>query len=122
MKSYLLDTSTCVSLFCDNREVAQRLNKVGREHCYICDVVLAELRYGAFNSDYVEENLKMIDEFVKEVKVLPFADSIDVYAQEKVRLRKGGQAHRGLRLTHWLCSQSCRLDGCDPQCEAFQPH
>ncbi len=91
MKSYLLDTSTCVSLFRDNREVAQRLNKVGREHCYICDVVLAELRYGAFNSDYVEENLKMIDEFVKEVKVLPFADSIDVYAQEKVRLRKAGK-------------------------------
>ena len=63
MKGYLLDTSICVSLFRDNREVAQRLNKVGREYCYICDIVLAELRYGAFNSDYVEENLKMVDDF-----------------------------------------------------------
>ena len=60
-------------------------------HCLICDIVLAELRYGAYNSDYVEDNLKMIEEFIKEVKVLPLIDSIDTYAKEKVRLRKLGQ-------------------------------
>ena len=91
MKGYLLDTSICIFLFHENREVAQRLNKIGHDHCFICDVVLAELRYGAFNSDFVEDNLKMIDDFVKEVKVLPFADSIDVYAQEKARLKKAGK-------------------------------
>ena len=91
MKGYLLDTSTCVYLFRANREVANKLNQIGSENCYICDVVLAELRYGAYNSDFVEDNLNMIDEFVKMVKVLPFADSIDVFAQEKVRLRKSGK-------------------------------
>ncbi len=29
MKRYLLDTSICVFLFRNNREVAQRLNKIG---------------------------------------------------------------------------------------------
>jgi hypothetical protein len=53
--------------------------------------VLAELRYGAFKSDFVEDNLKLIDEFVKKVRVLPFADSIDVYAKEKVRLKNAGK-------------------------------
>ncbi len=91
MKKYLLDTSICVFLFRGKRNVAQRLNKIGRECCFICDVVLAELRYGAYKSDRTEENLKLIDEFVKEIKVLPFADSIDVYAQEKLRLKNSGK-------------------------------
>ena len=42
-------------------------------------------------SDRTEENLKLIDDFVKEIKVLPFADSIDVYAQEKLRLKNCGK-------------------------------
>ena len=36
MKKYLLDTSICVFLFRDNHDVAQRLNKIGRERCFIC--------------------------------------------------------------------------------------
>jgi tRNA(fMet)-specific endonuclease VapC len=39
----------------------------------------------------VEDNLKLIDEFVKKVRVLPLADSIDVYAKEKVRLKNAGK-------------------------------
>ena len=77
--------------FREHREVTQQLNKTGYSHCFISDVVLAELRYGAFKSDYVEDNLKLIDEFVKKVRVLPFADSIDVYAKENVRLKNAGK-------------------------------
>ena len=90
MNGYLLDTSICVYLFRGNHEVMQQLNEIGLEQCYICDVVLAELRYGAYISNYVDDNLKMIDDFIKEVQVLPFADSIDVYAKEKIRLKKAG--------------------------------
>ena len=104
MKKYLLDTSTCVFLFRDNHDVAQRLNKIGRERCFICDVVLAELRYGAYKSDRTEENLKLIDDFVKEIKVLPFADSIDVYAQEKLRLKNTTPIHHP--------SSTHRREGC----------
>ena len=91
MKGYLLDTSICVFLFREYREVTQRLNEIGYNRCYITDVVLAELRYGAFQSDFVEDNLKLIEDFVKKVRVLPFADSIDVYAKEKVRLKNAGK-------------------------------
>lgn len=90
MKGYLLDTSICVFLFREHREVTQKLNAIGFHCCFITDVVLAELRYGAFKSDYVEDNLKLIDDFVQKVQVLPFADSINEYAQEKVRLKNAG--------------------------------
>lgn len=91
MKGYLLDTSICVFLFREHREVTQQLNKIGYNCCFISDIVLAELRYGAYKSDFVEHNLKLIDDFVKKVRVLPFADSIDVYAKEKVRLKNEGK-------------------------------
>lgn len=91
MKKYLLDTSICVFLFRNNQDVVKRLNRIGSERCFICDVVLAELRYGAYKSSRTEENLKLIDDFVKEIKILPFADSIDVYAQEKLRLKNSGK-------------------------------
>lgn len=91
MKGYLLDTSICVFLFLEYQTVTQRLNEIGYNRCFITDVVLAELRYGAFKSDFVEDNLKLIDDFVKKVRVLPFADSIDVYAKEKVRLKNSGK-------------------------------
>ncbi len=90
MKGYLLDTSICVFLFREHREVTQKLNAIGFHRCFITDVVLAELCYGAFKSDYVEDNLKLIDDFVQKVQVLPFADSINEYAQEKVRLKNAG--------------------------------
>lgn len=91
MKGYLLDTSICVFLFREHREVTQQLNRIGYERCFISDIVLAELRYGAYKSDFVEDNLKLIDDFVKKVRVLPFADSIDVYAKEKIRLKNEGK-------------------------------
>ncbi len=91
MKGYLLDTSICVFHFREHREVTRKLNKIGYNRCFISEVGLAELRYGAYKSDFVEDNLKLIDDFVKKVQVLPFADSIDVYAKEKVRLKNAGR-------------------------------
>jgi len=109
MNGYLLDTSICVYLFRGNRDIAQRLNKLGFERCFICDVVLAELRYGAYNSNFAEDNLKMIDDFIKEVRVLPFADSIDVYAKEKVRLKKAGKLIEDFDLLIGCAAKAAKL-------------
>ena len=87
----------------------QRLNRIGFEHCFICDVVLAELRYGAYNSNFVEDNLKMIDDFIEEVQVLPFANSIDVYAKEKVRLKKAGMPIEDFDLLIGCAAKAAKL-------------
>lgn len=90
MTGYLLDTSTCVALFRGNREVEQRLSAINPETCYISDIVVAELVFGAYKSDRTEQNLQQIYEFLEEIKVIPFADCIDTFCQEKVRLQKMG--------------------------------
>ena len=91
MTGYLLDTSICIALFRGNHEVERRMNSLGAQNCFICDVVVAELKYGAFKSERVEQNLEQISEFAKRIRVIPFADCIDVFCQEKLRLQKSGK-------------------------------
>jgi len=86
MRGYLLDTSICVALFRGSHEVEQHLNDAGRENCYITDIVMAELKFGAYKSERAEENLQQIDDFVKEIKTVPFADYVDEFACERLRL------------------------------------
>ena len=90
MNGYLLDTSVCVALFRGNTDVEKKLNSVGRKKCYVTDVVVAELKFGAYKSSRVAENLQQISDFIEEVKVVPFASTIDTFAQERLRLMKNG--------------------------------
>lgn len=84
MKQYLLDTSICVFLFRNKFGIKECLEKIGKSQCYISEITIAELTYGAYKSNRVNENLHLIDRFVSEVQVVPFVEAIDFYAQEKI--------------------------------------
>ena len=61
MKGYLLDTSICVFLLRGDRSIENRLNEIDEDECYITDAVVAELLFGAYYSDRVEENLRQVE-------------------------------------------------------------
>ena len=90
MKGYLLDTSICIFLLRGNRKVEERLNEIDENECYITDAVLAELLFGAYYSDQVEDNLRQVEEFVSEMNVIPFAETVHTFAQERTTLWKSG--------------------------------
>ena len=91
MKGYLLDTSICVALFRGSHEVERHMNDIGCENSFITDVVFAELKFGAYKSERTEENLRQIEDFISSVKVIPFAESIDEFAKERLRLWRAGK-------------------------------
>lgn len=90
MKSYLLDTNICVFLLRRKYGVEQRLSEISPDQCFISEITIAELKYGAYKSNRIEENLALIDEFVNYINVVPFSESVDFYAKEKNRLRTIG--------------------------------
>jgi len=47
MSGYLLDTSIIVAMFRGDRNVGAKLNEVGKECCFITQIVVAELLFGA---------------------------------------------------------------------------
>jgi tRNA(fMet)-specific endonuclease VapC len=91
MKGYLLDTSICVFLLRGKRSVEERLNEIDEDECYITDAVVAELLFGAYYSDQVEDNLRQVEKFVAEMKVIPFHETVHAFAKERTTLWKTGK-------------------------------
>jgi len=90
MKEYLLDTNICIFAMRDKYGVNERLETLNPQQCYVADVTVMELRFGAYKSENKEKNLRIVDNFISKVKVVPFADTIDAFCQEKLRLQSLG--------------------------------
>lgn len=90
MTNYLLDTDICIYFINGKYCLKEKLQKVGKKYLYISEITLAELKFGAENSQKVEHNRQVVEKFVKSAQIIPIAGSIDVYAQEKARLKKHG--------------------------------
>ena len=50
MAQYLLDTNICISMFKDKYGVRQRLLDVSLKNCFVSEITIAELFYGAAKS------------------------------------------------------------------------
>jgi len=90
MTGYLLDTNICIFAMRDAYGVNERLENINPQQCYVADVTVMELRFGAYKSKNKEKNLRIVDNFISKVKVVPFADTIDAFCQEKLRLQSLG--------------------------------
>ena len=90
MKEYLLDTNICIFAMRDKHGINDRLESINPQQCYVTDVTVMELRFGAYKSEKKDENLRIVNDFLSKVKVVPFADTIDAFCQEKVRLQSLG--------------------------------
>jgi tRNA(fMet)-specific endonuclease VapC len=88
---YLLDTNICVFFLRGKLNLDEIIKEKGRENCFISEITVAELRYGAENSDDPIKSHKAVDLFVNSLSIIPIFGSIRRYAKEKVRLRKSGK-------------------------------
>lgn len=87
---YLLETSICIFFLRGKLNFDEIIRKKGLENCYISEITVFELKYGAENSDNPEVSHKAVDKFVKGLAVLPIFGIVDQYARNKVYLRKNG--------------------------------
>ena len=87
---YLLDTNICVFFLRGKLNLDEIIRQKGRENCFISEITVIELRYGAENSDNPLKSHKSVDAFVNGLSIIPIYGSIKRYAKEKVRLRKTG--------------------------------
>lgn len=60
--NYLLDTNICISILKNKNNMRQKVAKVGLEHCFISEITLAELYYGASKSGLELQGAR-IDDF-----------------------------------------------------------
>lgn len=86
----LLDTNICIYFFRSKYEIDRKIDSVGLQNCFIFEITLAELIYGAESSGNPSKNHRLIDGLVSQIGVISIFDAISEYGKQKSRLRKRG--------------------------------
>jgi tRNA(fMet)-specific endonuclease VapC len=69
MEKYLLDTNICIFILKEKYNVGERMMQAGFENCFISEITMAELLYGAECSADVEKNIEMVILFAGKLKI-----------------------------------------------------
>lgn len=92
MTYYVLDTDTSIYWLNGKENIREKVRQNGTDRLRTTIITLAELKYGAYNSQRVEENLNNIADFLQKVRVLPLDQrAVDRFGVIKVDLRRKGQ-------------------------------
>lgn len=87
---YLLDTDICIFFLQGKLGLVKKIEEIGVENCYVSEITIAELLFGAENSQNYEKHIKEVQQFEDSFKIIPIFNILGLYAKEKVRLRKAG--------------------------------
>ena len=74
--AFLLDTSICVFFLRGKINLDKIIKEVGLENCYISEISVAELRFGAENSENPDKSHKAVDSFLQGFSFHPFEDFV----------------------------------------------
>jgi len=92
MSRYILDTDICIYWLKGSEQLKKKIQQVGPEKLGVAIFSLAELLYGAYHSQRVEQNIMDIQRFTSKIKVFGFDDdAADFFGKIKAGLRKKGQ-------------------------------
>lgn len=88
---YLLDTNICVFFLRGKYGLNEKLKEIGLENCFVSEVTVFELKFGAEKSERPEKSHKAVDNFISGLTIIPIYGCIKKYAKEKVHLNKIGK-------------------------------
>jgi len=85
---YLLDTNICVFFLRGKLNLDDLIKQKGRENCFISEITVFELRYGAENSENPTKSHKSVDAFVSGLSIVPIYGQSSVMQKRKFDLEK----------------------------------
>lgn len=92
MIRFLLDTNICIFFNKGVKSILDRLDHYGFKQCAISEITYAELLFGVENSASKDKNRRTLEIFMADMAVLPINPALAIFAKEKSRLRKSGEA------------------------------
>ncbi|WP_457564125.1 type II toxin-antitoxin system tRNA(fMet)-specific endonuclease VapC [Caminibacter pacificus] len=90
---YLLDTNICIYILKKKPiSVFEKFKSLKIGDIKVSSITVAELYFGAYNSQNVEQNVKVVNNFLLPFDIVDFDESSAInYAKIKADLRKKGQ-------------------------------
>lgn len=89
-KHYLLDTNICISLLKNKYGIREAIKKVQPINCFVSEITLGELYFGAAFSNNKEERLKDVSFIVNHFKIIPITDALPLFGDIKADLKRKG--------------------------------
>lgn len=90
-RKYLLDTNICVFCMRGKFEMNRKIALAGIDNCYLSEITVAELYYGAENSDNPKKTMRETEDFISLFRVLPFGKSLHTFGREMAYLKSIGR-------------------------------
>ena len=90
MAQYLLDTDVCIELIKHNERVLDKVEAIGADHCFITEITIAELFYGAAKSGRPEQ-FNDVEYILQSFDLKPLLPSLRLYGENKAILEDKGQ-------------------------------
>ena len=87
---YLLDSNICIHLLRGNESVCNAIAKVGWDNCYISELTIVELYYGAECSVHRDRNVAEVEAFIADLNVIPLSSHIKEFCSQKAAMRRSG--------------------------------
>ena len=72
-------------------EMNRKIALVGIRNCYLSEITVAELYYGAENSDNPQKTMRQTEEFISLFHVIPFGKSLHTFGREMAYLKSIGR-------------------------------
>ena len=90
MAQYLLDTDVCIELIKHNERVLDKVEAIGADHCFITEITIAELFYGAAKSGRPEQ-FNDVEYILQSFDLKLLLPSLRLYGENKAILEDKGQ-------------------------------
>lgn len=91
MQGFLLDTCTWIDFFHHQPGIEERLSHLDIDSIFISEISIAELTYGALNSQQREKHIQEVEWLKQYVKILPISDVLNNYAEIRYALKQQGR-------------------------------
>lgn len=89
-RKYLLDTDIVIELLRKNANVIKRIEQVKRKNCFISEITIAELYFGAAKSERYEQQVKDVETIMSFFKIIPIFECFPLYGQLRWQLQSKG--------------------------------
>ncbi len=86
-----MDTNICIYFIKGKFGLKEKFRTIKNENRFISEITLAELKFGVQNSSSPKKNQSVLDDFLTGIQIIPIFNSLELYAEEKARLRKKGE-------------------------------
>lgn len=87
---YLLDTCVCIAFIKDHPIVVDHLRHVDKLDCKVSEITIAELFYGAYNSEK-EEHFEDVAEIIRDFEQYHITGCLREYARLRWLLKEKGK-------------------------------